>query len=74
MRAIQARGRTGWKQASGYHRRSLAENAFFRFKTLFGSRLRNRTFRTQCTEVYCRIAAINRMTTLGMPESLPIAA
>ena len=57
VQAIQTRGRKGWKQASGYHRRSLAENAFFRLKTLFGPRLRNRTFRAQCTEAYCRIAA-----------------
>ena len=74
VRAIQAQGRKGWKQASGYHRRSLAENAFFRLKILFGPRLRNRIFQAQCTETYCRIAALDRMTTLGMPESVPMAA
>jgi len=74
VRAIREKGRKGWKQDSGYHRRSLAENAFFRLKTLFGDRLRNRRFDAQCTEAYCRIVALNRMTGLGMPESVPVAA
>jgi len=73
VRAIREKGRKGWKQESGYHRRSLAENAFFRLKTLFGNRLSNRRFDAQCTEAYCRIVALNRMTTLGMPESVPVA-
>ena len=62
------------QQRRGYHRRSLAENAFFRLKTLFGDRLRNHRFDAQCTEAYCRIVALNRITTLGMPESVPVAA
>lgn len=73
VRAIRQQGRKEWKQASGYHRRSLAENAFFRLKTLFRDRLKNRSFEAQCTEAYCRIVALNRMTALGMPESVPVA-
>lgn len=34
--AIARVGRREWKQSSGYHRRSLAENAMYRFKTLTG--------------------------------------
>jgi len=74
VRAIRQQGRKEWKQASGYHRRSLAENAFFRLKTLFSDRLKNRSFESQCTEAYCRIVALNRMTALGMPESVPVVA
>jgi len=70
VRAIREKG---GKQESGYHRRSLAENAFFRIKTLFGDRLQNRRFEAQCTEAYCRLVALNCMTTLGMPESMPEA-
>ncbi|KAF1017759.1 MAG: hypothetical protein E5299_00351 [Burkholderia gladioli] len=34
--AIARDGRREWKQHSGYHRRSLAENAMYQFKTLTG--------------------------------------
>ena len=74
VRTIREKDRKGWKQESGYHRRSLAGNAFFRIKTLFGDRLRNRRFEAQCTEAYCRIAALNRFTGLGIPESVPVVA
>lgn len=36
MRRIGQVGRKRWKQESGYHRRSLAETAVFRLKTIFG--------------------------------------
>ena len=36
LRRIRKAGRKRWKQESGYHRRSLAETAMFRFKTIFG--------------------------------------
>ncbi|MDS4040921.1 MAG: hypothetical protein RKP20_07085 [Candidatus Competibacter sp.] len=38
---IQQHGRKAWKQHGGYHRRSLAETAMFRLKTLFGGHLKN---------------------------------
>jgi len=42
LRAIRRFGRKRWKQESGYHRRSLAETAIFRLKTIFGATLRSR--------------------------------
>lgn len=54
---------------AGYHRRSLAENAMYRLKQLFGDRLASRLFETQVTEVHVRVAAMNVMTALGMPVS-----
>jgi hypothetical protein len=72
LRQCQEHGEQRWKQASGYHRRSLAETAMFRIKTLFGEKLKNRRFDTQATEAYLRIAAMNIMTCLGMPESYPV--
>jgi len=68
-RAIRQKGRRGWQQASGYHRRSLAETTFFRLKTLFGPTLRARAFAQQATELFIKGAALNRMTHLGMPGS-----
>jgi hypothetical protein len=67
-------GRDQWQAESGYHRRSLAETAMFRVKTIFGDRLRARTIRRQQTEAAVRCAALNRMTQLGMPDSYPVIA
>jgi hypothetical protein len=72
LATIASQGRTAWKQAVGYHRRSLAETAMYRLKTLFGAGLKARRFDSQVAEVYARIAAMNTMTRLGMPESQPI--
>ena len=66
---IDAKGRDGWKTDSGYHRRSLAENAMNRLKGL-GERLFSRTFERQVAEVHARVAIINRFTYLGMPNSV----
>jgi hypothetical protein len=58
-----------WKRLKGYHRRSLAETAMFRFKQLFGNNLRSREFARQKAEVYAKCKALNLMTRLGMPKS-----
>jgi hypothetical protein len=72
LAAIAAQGLPAWKRAVGYHRRSLAENAMYRFKQLFGDRLASRLFETQVTEVHVRVAAFNVITYLGMPVSVPV--
>ena len=69
---MRQHGRKAWKIHSGYHQRSLAETAMFRLKILFGERLRNHRFETQITEAYARLAAMNSMTRLGMPETVAI--
>jgi hypothetical protein len=69
---IAEQGLAGWKTATSYHRRSLAENAIYRFKQIFGDRLTARRFETQVTEVHARVAALNTMTALGMPRSARI--
>ena len=74
LRAIRRTGRRRWKKESGYHRRSLAETAFFRLKTLFGPALQAREFSRQATELFLKAAALNRMTHLGMPESYCLTA
>ncbi|MEX3592373.1 MAG: IS5 family transposase [Burkholderia sp.] len=52
--AIARDGRREWKQDSGYQRRSLAENAIYRFKTLTGNCLWARHIASQATEVAVR--------------------
>jgi hypothetical protein len=66
-------GREAWKAECGYHRRSLAETAIFRLKTIFGDRLTARTLKRQQTEAALRCLALNQMTRLGMPDSYPVA-
>jgi hypothetical protein len=73
LRRIRQIGRKQWKVESGYHRRSLAETAVFRFKIIFGYALRTRTLPNQITEARIKAAALNRMTRLGMPDSYRVA-
>ena len=71
-RNIRSRARLGkrqWHTNSGYSRRSLVENAVYRYKAIIGRTMRSRTLQGQRVEarVACRI--LNRMTALGMPDS-----
>jgi IS5 family transposase len=69
LRRIRQIGRAAWKQECGYHRRSLAETAMFRLKTIFSARVTARGFAGQAAQVLVRCAALNRMTHLGKPYS-----
>lgn len=66
-------GRDAWMAETGYHRRSLAETAMLRYKTLIGPSLRSRTFDRQKVEAAVAVHCINRFTALGMPRSIRIA-
>ena len=70
--AIAQGSRHEWKQQSGYHHRSLAENAMYRFKTLTGPCLWARRTDTQATELAVRVGVLNRMTELARPQSVRI--
>lgn len=65
-------GRDEWKEEAGYHRRYLAETAMMRLKTIFSDRLKARAWKRQDTELRLRCAALNRMTSLGMPQSYAV--
>ena len=68
IRGCREFGRKGWKIKVGYHRRSLAETAMFRMKTIFGGRLKNRLLRNQKAESRIRCKILNHFTKLGMPK------
>lgn len=72
LERIEQVGRQQWKQESGYHRRSLAETTMFRFKSIFGGRLRRRLFDNQAVELFLKCAALNRMIQLGKPNSYKV--
>ncbi len=42
------------------------------FEVPFGERLSNRRFDTQATQAYARLAAMNIMTQLGMPDTVAV--
>jgi IS5 family transposase len=72
LRRIRKVGRKEWKRESNYHRRSLAETQVFRFKTIFGDRLQTRQVDNQFKELMLKAAILNRMTHLGMPDSVKV--
>lgn len=71
---VREKGSSEWKKEVGYHKRSLAETAMFRVKTLLGNRLKSKLFSHQCIEVAIWCRAINKLNTLGMPITVAAAA
>ena len=71
---ISKHGRMGWQRRSGYNRRSLAETAMYRYKTVVGRRLhsRSRSLTNQRAEAKIGCNVLNRMTTLGMPATVRV--
>ena len=65
IQMIRDKGRLGWQKAVGYGRRSLAETAISRYKTVIGRGLRARTLPAQKTEARVGCSVLNRMTRLG---------
>ena len=70
--SIVSLGTAVWQKESGYHRRSLVENAMYRFKPLVGDHLASHQFDTQVKKAHARVAAMNIMTALGRPVSVRI--
>lgn len=62
--------RKTWKILKGYHRRSLAETTMYRIKQLTGGNMRSREWERQRIEGYIKCLVINKMTSLGMPDSV----
>lgn len=56
-----------WKKMTGYHRRSLVETAFSRFKGIFGSKLFSKSIDNQEVELLIKALTMNQMTIIGMP-------
>jgi hypothetical protein len=72
LQQIETRGRLAWWVLSGYTRQSMAENTMFRFKRLFGGRLWARGLATQRVEAMVKCAVLNRITHLGMPQTVRV--
>ena len=69
---IKKVGRRQWKKEARYHRQARAENTFFRYKQILGSRLRARDPGNQRIEARLACKILNRMLELAAPKSLAI--
>ena len=58
-----------WKVDTDYHQRSLSETAMWRYKSLTGDKLRLHNYLGQVGEALARVAVLNKMATLTMPDS-----
>lgn len=72
IKQMRKLGLDRWKSKSGYHKRSLVETAFHRLKKVFSDRLRSKRTDNQDSEMLIRCEALNRMTSLGMPDSYAV--
>lgn len=72
LRSIRKSSRSKWKKDIGYHVRSIGENVFFRWKTIFGDKLNARKMETQATEARIKAVILNKMRLLGMPDSYAV--
>jgi hypothetical protein len=68
LRSIEQYGRLGWQRRSGYGGRSLVETATYRYKTIIGRRLHDRTLPNQRIEAKIGCNVLNRMTNLGVVQ------
>ncbi len=72
IRQIRKMGKKHWKKKAGYHRRSIAESAVFRLKTVFGEKLSSRAMPQQEVEVKIKCFVLNKMVSLGMPKTIKV--
>jgi len=72
VEALKAGEREQWKKNSGYHQRSKAETAMYRFKQLIGPKLSLRDYNAQVGETLAGVKVMNKMIGLGMPVRQPV--
>ena len=61
------------KIPAGYHKRSLAETAMFRYKTAHGGGLNSRVIENQKTEVKIKCKVLNVFRGIAVPNSYKVA-
>ena len=69
---VRTLGRRRWKQEAGYQLQARVENAFFRYTSILGDRLRARSRGGRVAESVVACTVLNQMTELGRPESYSI--
>lgn len=69
LREIQAHGRMNWQKENQYGRRNISELSIQRRKRILGNQLHAREFIRQKVEAMIGSGILNKMTSLGMPQS-----
>ena len=64
VKALKAGELKEWKRSSGYHQRSKAETAMYRFKQFISSKLSLRNYNAQVGEVLAGVKAMKKMMVL----------
>lgn len=62
-------GRMHWQKTRGYGRRNYSELGVQRYQKIFGDTLHARDIKRQKQEAILACGALNKMTSLGMPQS-----
>ena len=70
LESIRTEGIYHWRRESGYYRQSTVENAFYRYKTVIGRKLRAKGDEAREVEVILGCNILNRGLDLGRPESV----
>ena len=70
LESIRSDGIYHWRTESGYSRQSTVENAFYRYKTIIGRKLRARGEEARSVEVILGCNILNRCLELGRPDSV----
>jgi len=65
---ISEHSKSRWKREVAYHDRSIIENTFSRWKTIFGEDITSKTIKSQQVEVTLKSEILNKMTDIGMPK------
>ena len=69
---VRTLDRRRWKQEAGYQLQARVENAFFRYTSIIGDRLRARSRDGRVAESVVACTVLNQMPELGRPESYSI--
>ena len=67
--AHMVHGRREWYKLSGFTKRSMVENAVYRYKAIIGPEMRARTLARQRVEHRIGCEILNKMAALGMPDT-----
>lgn len=70
---IEENGRMAWQRQNNYGQRNYSELAIQRYKRIIGKSMHSRDFFRQKQEAMIGCGVINKMTSLGMPQSYRIA-
>ncbi len=73
IRLLEKVGRIAWQKENDYGLRSHVELCMLRYKKIIGPNLKAREIPQQKTEGGIAVRALNRMTSLGMPESYKVS-